>query len=64
MVRDLENSENVPKPPSPNTTPDLAHHNGNEVLLCPDENGTMFQQFWLFMTNSWPHLILQEPAEI
>ena len=24
----------------------------------------LFQQFWLYMTNSWPHLILQESAEI
>jgi hypothetical protein len=29
-----------------------------------EENDTMLQQFWLFMANSWPHLILQVCAVI
>jgi hypothetical protein len=43
MVRDLERNEDVPTPLSPNTALDFAHHNGNELLHCPGENGTMFQ---------------------
>jgi hypothetical protein len=63
MVKDPESSEDVPTHPSPNIVPDFAYHNGNEVLQCPGEKWHHVPMVLVMMKN-WPHLILQESAEI
>jgi hypothetical protein len=34
MGRDLDYTEDVPTPSSPNVVPDFAHHDGYVVLYC------------------------------
>jgi len=61
-VQDPGSREHVPTHPSPDTAADFTHHDGGE-LHCPfEQNDTMLKQFWLFMANSQPNLILQECA--
>jgi len=64
MGQDLESREDVPISPRPSMAPAVAHHSGDEMLHCPEENETTLKQFSLFMTKSWPQHILQGCAVI
>jgi hypothetical protein len=64
MVRDVENTEDLPNLPAP-LSYQILHI--TMVMMCCivlQQNDTTLQQFWLFKANSPPQTILKESAEI